>query len=174
MRIHHMGLVAVVAVGSWASSMTTTACSSSSSSGSSGGSSGTGIKMSDSGSDTGSSSGASDGGSGSGGPCMPHDGHYTLTVTASSSNASSCIAAAGLGLPPSEDCPGDAGGCVPSPTDTGCSCSGDTLTCMNTIPLEAGDIEKVLTLSFASADWSGTETLTQNGVTCSYSITTKM
>ncbi len=173
MKIHYMGPLAMVIVGSWATSMATTACSSSSS-GSSSGSIDSGMKMTDSGSETGSSSGASDGGSSGGGPCTPHDGHYTLTVTASSMNDSSCIAAAGLGLPPTEDCPGDAGGCVPSPTDTGCGCSGNKLTCMNTIPLEAGDIDKVLTLDFSSADWSGTETLTQNGVTCSYTITTKM
>ena len=89
-------------------------------------------------------------------------------------NASSCIAAPGLGWPPTEDCPGDAGGCVPSPTDTGCGCSGNALTCMTTIPLDAGNIVEGLTLNFSSADWGGTETLTQNGVTCSYSITTKM
>jgi hypothetical protein len=71
-------------------------------------------------------------------------------------------------------CPGDAGGCTPSATDTGCSCSGSTLTCNEMFTVDAGTVTEVLTLDFSMADWSGTETLTLGGETCTYTITTTM
>jgi len=35
-------------------------------------------------------------------------------------------------------------------------------------------IDETLTLDFSMADFTGTETLSENGVTCSYTITSSM
>ncbi len=192
MKIHHMGFLAVVAVGSWAASMTTTACSSSSSpASSSGGSSGSSSGGSEDGSvaDTGSSSGATDSGSGSdsgssgssggspgdGGACIPQNGTYTLTVTAFSGNSHACPAASDLGLPATLVCPGDAGACLPTASDKGCSCAGTTLTCTSMFKVDGGaTIDETLNLDFAQADFSGSETLSSGGVPCLYSFTASM
>ncbi len=189
MKIHHMGLLAMVAVGSWVASMATTACSSSSSPGSSGGSSGGGSGGSEDGSvaDTGSSSGATDSGSGSGsgggsggssgdsGACIPQNGTYTLTVTAFGGNVPACPATSDVGIPATLVCPGDAGRCVPLASDMVCSCAGTTLTCTSMLAADGGAmIHETLNLDFAQADFSGSVTLSSGGVPCSYTITSSM
>ena len=93
MKIHHMGLVAAVAVGSWASSMATTACSSSSSSGSSSSGSSSGSASSSGGPPTDAGfvdSGHEDGG---GPTCSPYG-----TYGCHSGGAPACCA--GLGCDP--------------------------------------------------------------------------
>ncbi len=190
MKIHHMGFLAMVAAGSWASSMSTTACSSSSSpASSSGGSSGSSSGGSEDGSvaDTGSSSGATDSGSGSdsggssggspgdGGACIPQNGTYTLMVTAFSGNVSTCPATSALGIPATLVCPGDAGACLPSASDKGCSCAGTTLTCTSMFKADGGaTIDETLNLDFAQPDFSGSAVLSSGGVPCNYTITSSM
>ena len=72
-------------------------------------------------------------------------------------------------------CPGDAGGGGPAASNKGCSCAGTTLTCTSMFKADGGaTLEETLSIDFAQADFSGSETLSSGGVPCLYAFTSSM
>ena len=99
--------------------------------------------------------------------CHPAAGTYTITITPSAGNASSCQTAMALGSGSMFTYPFDAA--APSQ----CTCSGSTQTCTFTgIPCGPGcTYTQTNTLDWTSSGYTGTETLVQNdGGTCNYTV----
>jgi hypothetical protein len=98
--------------------------------------------------------------------CTPADGSYTITYMADANNNALCPPAATTEMvvwPP------DSG--TPFP---GCTCAGNTLTCPQTIQTDGGTVTETTTFTFTSTNFTGTESGTEDGITCNYTFTGTM